>query len=102
MSLWDRVLGNRYGVGKLKPEASASLPATAESEAAIRQRMAAAEATRVAELTTLCSLAGKNERLAELVDGGMSLSEGIVMLAADTKRVADRVAARRTARLARS
>jgi hypothetical protein len=101
MSLWDRVLSARHG-DKLKPVASVSRSdATAtETEAAIRQRIAAAEATRIKELTMLCDLAGKSERLSELVDGGLSLSEGIAALAADTKPLADRVAARRAARLA--
>jgi hypothetical protein len=98
---WDKVLEGRHG-DKLKPVAASRTPTAAESEASIRQRIAAEEATRVNELTMLCSLAGKNERLAEFIDGGVSLSQGIAVLTAEAKPFfVDRVAARHAARLAR-
>jgi hypothetical protein len=93
MSLWDRVLSARHG-DKLKPATATTAAATpVQSTATDEARVRAAEAERVRNLATLCSLADQPDRASAFIENGTTLSEALATLSAEAGRV-HRMAAR--------
>jgi hypothetical protein len=93
MSLWDRVLSARHG-DKLKPATVTTAAATpVQSTATDEARVRAAEAERVRNIATLCSLADQPDRASAFIENGTTLSEALATLSAETGRV-HRMAAR--------